>query len=223
MAHDAVTAYIADVTVGNDALLVCDTKEMCDALNRRIHNARVQADAPTVTGARGQRIAVGDLVISRRNDSAVKIYEGKRDFPAADPVRNGNRWRVAAIDAERNRIAAQRLSDAARAVFNADYVREHITHGYAVTVLTAQGVTADTTHAVLGENTTRATLYVAMTRGRESNTAHPLRARRRGVRIRRMVRAAASSSSAPAPTSSIVGCWPAMTAACTAHIRPGVL
>ena len=33
----------------------------------------------------------------------------------------------------------------------------------------AQGVTADTTHAVLGENTTRSMLYVAMTRGRETN------------------------------------------------------
>ncbi len=36
----------------------------------------------------------------------------------------------------------------------------------------AQGVTADTTHAVLGENTTRCLLYVAMTRGRHTNTAH---------------------------------------------------
>ena len=36
----------------------------------------------------------------------------------------------------------------------------------------AQGVTADTTHAVLGENTTRAMLYVAMTRGRDTNTAY---------------------------------------------------
>ena len=56
--------------------------------------------------------------------------------------------------------SARRLSDG-------DYVREHITHGYAVTVHTAQGVTADATHSVLGEKATRAALYVAMTRGRE--------------------------------------------------------
>ena len=36
----------------------------------------------------------------------------------------------------------------------------------------AQGVTADTTHAVLGETTTPALLYVAITRGRESNQAY---------------------------------------------------
>ena len=51
-------------------------------------------------------------------------------------------------------------------------MREHITHGYAVTVHTAQGVTADTSHVVLGKNTTRAALYVAMTRGREANNAY---------------------------------------------------
>jgi ATP-dependent exoDNAse (exonuclease V) alpha subunit len=49
-------------------------------------------------------------------------------------------------------------------VFFNDYVREHITHGYAVTVHSAQGVTADTTHAVLSETATRALSYVAMTR-----------------------------------------------------------
>ena len=62
--------------------------------------------------------------------------------------------------------------DGARAVFDGDYVREHINHGYAVTVHTAQGVTADTTHAVLGEKATRAALYVAMTRGRAANHAY---------------------------------------------------
>ena len=71
-----------------------------------------------------------------------------------------------------NRIAAERLDDGARAVFEGDYLREHVSLGYAVTVHSAQGVTADTTHAVLGENTTRALLYVAMTRGRHTNTAY---------------------------------------------------
>ena len=36
----------------------------------------------------------------------------------------------------------------------------------------AQGVTADTTHAVFGENATRALSYVALTRGRDNNTAY---------------------------------------------------
>jgi ATP-dependent exoDNAse (exonuclease V) beta subunit len=54
----------------------------------------------------------------------------------------------------------------------ADYVGEHLTHGYATTVHSAQGVTADSAHAVLGENTTRSMLYVAMTRARDANTGY---------------------------------------------------
>jgi hypothetical protein len=49
-------------------------------------------------------------------------------------VRNGNRWRVTGVDADRNRIAARRLSDGARAVIDGDYVREHITYGCGATV-----------------------------------------------------------------------------------------
>ena len=53
-----------------------------------------------------------------------------------------------------------------------EYLREYVSLGYAVTVHSAQGVTADTAHAVLGEYTSRSLLYVAMTRGRHTNSAH---------------------------------------------------
>ena len=172
MAHDALTAYRADVAAGKDALLVCDTKEMCDALNRRLHDETIDTDAPTVTAARGHRIGVGDLIISRRNDPTIGVYDATDIDTTADPVRNGNRWQVFAVDTEHNRIAARRLGDGARAAFSGDYLRENITHGYAITVHSAQGATAERTHAVLGENTSRALLYVAMTRGRDTNRAY---------------------------------------------------
>jgi conjugative relaxase-like TrwC/TraI family protein len=172
MAADALAGYRADTTAGRDALLVCDTTEMCDALNRRLHDHTVAAEAPTVTAARGQRIGVGDLVVSRRNDPTIGVFDPADIHTTAGPVRNGNRWQVYAVDTEHHRIAARRLSDGARAAFTGDYLREHITHGYAVTVHSAQGVTADTTHAVLGDHTSRALLYVALTRGRESNRAY---------------------------------------------------
>jgi hypothetical protein len=139
---------------------------MAEALNQRLHHDTINTDAPTVTGARGHCIAVGDLIISRQNDTTIPLRNTTDQAAERNPVRNGNRWRVAAIDATTNRLAAERLDDRARAVFEGDYVREHITHGYAVTVHCAQGVTADT-----GENT-RSMLYVAMTRGRETNGAY---------------------------------------------------
>jgi len=172
MAADALDGYRKDVAVGKDALLLCDTTEMADALNRRIHDDTIPADVPTVTAVRGQRVAGGDLILSHRNDPTVGVRRADNHDAAADPVRNGDRWRVVAVDPATNRAVAERLSDRARAVFEADYVREHLTFGYATTVHSAQGVTADTTHAVLGENTTRSMLYVAMTRGRDANTAY---------------------------------------------------
>lgn len=172
MAHDALAAYRPDVAAGKDALLACDTVEMCDAINRRLHDESLDANAPTVTAARGHRVAVGDLIISRRNDPTVAIFKAHENVPADDPVRNGNRWQVIAVDTDHKRIAARRFGDGARAAFSGDYLRENITHGYAITVHASQGATAHSTHAVLGESTSRATMYVAMTRGRESNTAY---------------------------------------------------
>lgn len=65
-----------------------------------------------------------------------------------------------------------RLDDGARVVFDNDYLRQHVSPGYAITVHSTQRVTADTSHAVLSEITSRAMLYVAITRGRHANTAH---------------------------------------------------
>lgn len=171
MAADALHAYKTDAAAGRDALLIADTTEMVDALNRRLHDERTAADTPTVAAARGQRLAVGEVIISRRNDPTIPLFEAARAVhdPDADPVRNGQRWQVLAVDADHNRVAARRLDDGARVAFSGDYLHQHISYGYAVTVHAAQGVTADTTHAVLGEVTRRNLLYVAMTRGREAN------------------------------------------------------
>lgn len=172
MATDALAAYRTDTAAGKDALLLCDTTEMADALNNRIHHDSIDPERPTIGVARGQRVAVGDLIISRQNDPTIPVLDATRNQEAVDPVRNGNRWRVYAINAGLNRIAARRLDDDARTVFTGDYLRENITHGYAVAVHSARGVTTDTTHTLLGKNAARAMLYVAMTRGRESNAAY---------------------------------------------------
>jgi len=172
MAADALAGYRRDTAAGKNALLICGTTEMADALNHRVHRDSIAAEQPAVVAARGHRIAVGDLILSRRNDPEMPVFDATDLKKEADPVRNGNRWRVYFVDPANNRIAARRLHDGARTIFTGEYLREHITYGYAITVHSAQGVTADTTHAVLGENTTRAMLYVAMTRAREANTAY---------------------------------------------------
>jgi len=172
MAADALTAYTSDTAAGRDALLVCDTTEMAAALNTRLHHEHVDRDAPTVAGAGGQRIGVGDLILSRRNDPTIDFHHSTPDAETLPSVRNGNRWRVVGLDAQTKWLGAERLDDGARVIFHGEFLRKHVSLGYAVTVHSAQGVTADTSHAVLGETTSRALLYVAMTRGRHTNTAH---------------------------------------------------
>lgn len=172
MASDALQAYTADTTLGRDALLVCDTTEMVDALNQRIHRDRVHTDTATMTVARGQQVTVGDVIISRRNDPTIAFHHSTPNAESLPSVRNGNRWRIAGIDTKRNLLGAERLDDGARVLFDQDYFREHVSLGYAVTVHSAQGVTADASIAVLREGTSRSLLYVAMTRGRHANSAH---------------------------------------------------
>lgn len=182
MAADALAAHQQDLAAGKDALLLADTTEMCDALNRRVHDHTVAQrtaagrDTTTVTGDRGHHITTGDVVITRRNDPTLTVYHPKdRTQKLLEaPVRNGQRWRVVKVDdtLEHPRIAARRLSDGAWAVFGGEYLHEQVQLGHAVTVHAAQGVTADTTHTVLADTASRNLAYVALTRGRESNHAY---------------------------------------------------
>jgi conjugative relaxase-like TrwC/TraI family protein len=172
MASDALDAYLTDRNAGKDALLVCDTWEIADALNRRLHDM-LASHRPTVTVARDQPVSVGDIIMSRSNDTTITMHPSPESQTSerVDQVRNGNRWRVAGLDSDTNRIAAERLSDGARVLFDTDYLKDHVTLGYAATVHSAQGVTADSCYAILGEGASRPMLYVAMTRGRHTNEA----------------------------------------------------
>jgi conjugative relaxase-like TrwC/TraI family protein len=169
MAHDALAAYQHDRDAGADAVLITDTWEVCDALNTRLHHQNLDPDAPTIRAARGHQIGVGDVIITRRNDPTMAVFEATSHAATADPVRNGHRWTVHAIDPVNHRVAARRIGDGARVWLGGDYLAKHVHYGYAVTVHAAQGVTADTTHAVLSERATRSLAYVALTRGRDTN------------------------------------------------------
>lgn len=174
MAEDAFTAWTTDHANSADSLLIADRWEVADALNQRIHRHLLGDDPPTVAGARRHRIGVGDIIITRRNDPTIDVYpRGSREAVTGAPVRNGQRWKVTHIDTEVNRLLAVRIGDQARAVFSDDYLRHHVHHGYAITVHAAQGTTAEHCHALLSADTGhRAGAYVAMTRGRATNTVY---------------------------------------------------
>lgn len=179
MADDATNAYIDARNRGKDAAIICDRWEIADAINRRLHGTYTDETSPGVRVARDQDVRAGDIIISRNNDAAIEVGPGPdhRGGARVDQVRNGNRWRVASVDAANGRIAAERLTDSARVVFEGEYLREHITLGYATTLHAAQGITVGSStregacFTVLSDQASRAMAYVGMTRGKDENHA----------------------------------------------------
>lgn len=169
MVDAAYLAWRADARAGRATVLISDSKEAVASLNARartelILEGRVNA-VREVALHDGTGAAVGDTVITRRNDRQLR---GSRTW-----VRNGDRWTVTGV--RRNgsvevRGHGRRWGSAV--LLPGDYVKQHLELGYAVTSHRAQGVTTDTAHVVVASGMTRENLYVAMTRGREANAAY---------------------------------------------------
>ncbi len=82
---------------------------MTDALNQRLHHDAIDDGAPTVTGARGHGIAVGDLILTHHNDASIPLRSTENASAEQSPVRNGQRWHVTHINSDNNRLIARRL------------------------------------------------------------------------------------------------------------------
>jgi exodeoxyribonuclease V alpha subunit len=145
---------------GGGVLLVADTREQVAELNGHIRERLVAGghvdDTGVVTSWAGERIGVGDQVATRRND---------RDADVA----NRDTWMVTGLRADGGAVVA---GTRGQRVLSAAYVRDHVELAYASTVYGAQGATTEAAHLLVGEHTGAAGAYVAMTRGREHNTAH---------------------------------------------------
>ncbi|MBT2498567.1 relaxase domain-containing protein [Agromyces sp. ISL-38] len=170
MADAAYVGWRADARAGRVSVLISDSNEAVAALNERARNDSIldgRVDALVEVALHdGSRAAVGDTVITRRNERS--LHAGRRSW-----VRNGDRWTVLAVHhsgAVEVRRASRRWGSAV--VLPRGYVEQHVELGYAVTAHRAQGLTTDTAHVVVSRGMTRESLYVAMTRGRESNIAY---------------------------------------------------
>jgi conjugative relaxase-like TrwC/TraI family protein len=169
MADAAYEAWFADTKAGKTTVLISDSNEAVASLNMRartelILEGRVRA-LREVALHDETRAAVGDTIITRRNDRRLRA--------ARSWVRNGDRWTV--IRVQRNGSAEVRRHGrrwGSTVVLPAEYMKRHVELGYAVTSHRAQGITADTAHVVVSPSTTRENFYVAMTRGREANMAY---------------------------------------------------
>jgi conjugative relaxase-like TrwC/TraI family protein len=178
MLDAAYQAWRTDQGLGKASILVTESAHTVRALNERARAERLLLDGVEdrreVTLTDGLSASVGDLVITRRNDRTIHTMTGRG---RAGWVKNGDRWRITDIRNDGSIVVHRsdphhRGRSRGSVVLPADYVREHLDLGYAVTAHRAQGITVDTAHVVVTASTTRENLYVSMTRGRDTNIAY---------------------------------------------------
>jgi hypothetical protein len=157
-------AWRADGSRGLDSIMLASTRDLVAELNRRARVHRL-ASAPASESeaalADGNRASARDLIITRRNDRRLRTS-------VSDWVKNGDRWTVSSVDLDGGLRVKHRRSG--RTVhLPASYVRNSVELGYATTIHTAQGITADTMHGLITGSESRQQLYTMCTRGRLSN------------------------------------------------------
>jgi len=164
--------------------------DMLDALyaawkndtDRGLHSLMLASDTATVNElnarARAQRVASGEVIeegvnvagamTAGVNDHVVTRENNRRLSTDTSWVKNGDVWTVSATHADGS-LTVTRVSGHGTVILPATYVAENVELAYASTAHRAQGRTVDTTHAFASPTTTREVLYVALTRGSESN------------------------------------------------------
>ncbi|MGN6762436.1 MAG: AAA family ATPase [Leifsonia sp.] len=132
-----------------------EAQEISEAIQRRRLESGAIRSERVLSGQSGQAIFVGDVVQTRRNDSA------------AD-VQNRQNWIVRSIAKDHAILAATTDSTDLRKV-SLDYAESHVHLAYATTVYGVQGETTDS--ALVGPGVDAAGLYVGLTRGKHHNAA----------------------------------------------------
>jgi len=161
---DAIyAAWRSDVGAGKASLMIAGDAATVTELNARARAGRVAEGTVAETGlsvAEGQTAGVGDEIVTRKNNRLLSVGKSW--------VKNGDRFVVSSTNSD-GTMAVRRSSGGPEVVLPADYVASHVELAYATTAYRSQGRTTDTSHTLVSPSTTREVLYVAATRGRESN------------------------------------------------------
>ncbi len=140
-------------------LVIAGTRDRVADLNAAIRDQRGGSgttEGQTLTTDRGEVLGLGDRVATRRNDPELQVA-------------NRQTWTITAINDNRSITLHGRGRDRQ---IPADYATRFLELAYATTVHGAQGETVARAHLALTDSSGAAAAYVAMTRGRDANTAH---------------------------------------------------
>jgi conjugative relaxase-like TrwC/TraI family protein len=167
----AVRGYLAAGAEGRVSVLQAADNRTVRELNAITHSAGAREGAVRPGGAElhdGLVAGVGDRVVTRRNHRRLHTPDGF--------VRNGDLWDVVGVHDGALRVRAPSTpgrGGARRTVLlPATYVAEHVELGYATSTARTQGTTVDETHTTAAPGMAREDLYVAMSRGRDSNRVY---------------------------------------------------
>ena len=176
MTQQVFAAWQKDISDGKSSLMMGSSNEAVASLNALAQAHRIStAGEPTGEGVllrpgsapgAGQATAyTGDTIVTRRNNRRLPVFAG-HDF-----VKNGDRWNVEAVNADGS-LQVRHVEHGGTVTLPAEYVRENVELGYALTVHRAQGATVDTSHALIDSRADRAAAYVSLSRGREQNNLY---------------------------------------------------
>ncbi len=166
MTEDVFAAWQADRAAGLDAIMLAPTRELVSELNQqarahRLEGADLARPGPARRLADGNEASIGELIITRTNDRKLRTS-------ATDWVKNGDRWTVLGLH-EGGDLTVQHTRHGRTVRLPREYVETSTELGYACTVHTAQGVTADTMHGLATGTESRQQLYTMLTRGKSGN------------------------------------------------------
>jgi hypothetical protein len=164
----AAAMWVADHLRDKDVLLLAGSNAEAADLARRVQArlARLgRVGRPQAALSDGNHAGIGDLVRARLN---AEIDAGGRTLTNRDTL---------TVTAQRGRdIEVRRQQPDGTWTEPFRVPRSYLAHSaelaYAGNVHVAQGRTVDTAHLLVTQTLSRHSLYVGMTRGRESNTAH---------------------------------------------------
>ncbi|WP_155981039.1 MobF family relaxase, partial [Nocardia sp. CNY236] len=169
VADGAFAGWLFDHTNGLDSVMLAPTHAIVNDLNSLARDHRLANSnyppGPSVELADGLNASTGDTIRTGRNNR--RLVVGANDY-----VRNGHQWLVTEVHPDGALSAVQikaHRQQGSAVKLPADYVAAHVRLGYAATINSAQGITADTCHTALSGRESRFQLYVAITRGRRGN------------------------------------------------------
>jgi hypothetical protein len=169
--------YVACRLAGEDALLMAHDRQDCRELSRLIRDDLIHLglvdDGLSIQISEGERASAGDVIVCRENDTRVETDPGHKltngDIFQIQSIRGNGAWVRRVLDAD---PATGRMRLADHAYFYGEPKLRDVTDlAYAVTGHKGMGGTVSAGSALVTGKEPLEWLYVAMTRGRERNTA----------------------------------------------------